>query len=231
MKEQSSGSDMKSAVASQSPSESVASQHIQSDLSEVSYRSIIGDELMDTIEYLDELQHQRDEEKKQRMAAKGKADMDAYVGNTKVLADKILAAKTRGTEDYSGATGDKPLEKRIAEGQRLNVLRVLPPGLENYPSHISELSDDKAAMERHRQLLGLPAASSSGPVQYAISLRGRSKSRARSTTGTKGETNDPETNVAKRRGRPVNLDSARQKAMAKKNKDLYFNSHKQNTNY
>ena len=66
MKEQSSqsGSDMKSAIASQSPSVSEASQHIQSDLSEVSYRSIIGDELMDEIEYLDELQHQRDEEKR-----------------------------------------------------------------------------------------------------------------------------------------------------------------------
>ena len=135
MKEQNSqsGCDMKSAIASQSPSESVASQHIQSDLSEVSYRSIIGDELMDEIEYLNELQDQRDEDKKQRMAAKGKADMDAYVGNTKVLADKFLAAKTRGTEDYSGTTGDKQLEKRIAEGQRFNVLRVLPPGLKKIP--------------------------------------------------------------------------------------------------
>ena len=156
------------------------------------------------------------EEKKQRMAAKGKADMDAYVGNTQVLADKFLAAKTRGTEDYSGTTGDKQLEKRIAEGQRLDVLRVLPPGLKVYPPYIHELSDDKAAIEIHRQHLGLPAASSSGPVQYDISSRGRSKSRVRSTTGTKGETNDPETNITKRRGRPVNPDSARQKAMAKK---------------
>ena len=65
------------------------------------------------------------------MAAKGKADMDVYVGNTKVLANKLLAAKTKGTEDYSGTTGDKSLEKRIAEGQRLDVLRILPPGLEN----------------------------------------------------------------------------------------------------
>ena len=65
MKEQNSqsGSDMKSAIASQSPAESAASQHIQSDLSEVSYRSIIGDELTDEIEYLDELQNKRDEEK------------------------------------------------------------------------------------------------------------------------------------------------------------------------
>ena len=218
MKEQNSqsGSDMKSAIASQSPAESVASQHIQSDLSEVSYRSIIGDELMDEIEYLDELQHQRDEEKKQRMAAKGKAEMHTYISNTQVLADKFLAAKTRGTEDYSGTTGDKQLEKRIAEGQQLDVLRVLPPGLKVHPPYIDELSDDKATIEIHRQHLGLPAASSSGPVQYDISSRGRSKSRTRATSGTKGETDDPETHVAKRRGPKINPDSARQKAMAKK---------------
>ena len=137
------------------------------------------------------------------MVAKGKADMDAYVGNTKVLADKILAAKTRGTEDYSGTTGDKQLEKRIAEGQRLDVLRVLPPGLQNYPPYIDELSNDKAAIERHRQHLGLPAASSSGPV--------------RSTKGATGETDNPETHVAKKGpvGRPIDPNSARQKKLAK----------------
>ena len=123
---------MKSAIASQSPAESVASQHIQSDLSEVSAQSRKADELMDEIEYLDEFEKQYNEEKRRDMAAKGKADMDAYVGSTKVLADNLFAAKTRGTEDYSGTTGDKQLEKRIAEGQRLDVLRVLPPGLQNY---------------------------------------------------------------------------------------------------
>ena len=83
------------------------------------------------------------------------------------------------------------------------MLRVLPPGLENYPSHISELSNDKAAIERHRQHLGLPAASSSGP--------------GRSTKGTTGETDNPETHVAKKgpAGRPVNPNSARQKKIAK----------------
>ena len=129
------------------------------------------DEFHDAIEYEDETQRQREEEKIQRMAAKGKADMDAYVGNTKKLADQFLAAKTSGTQDYTGTTGDKQLEKRIAEGQRLNVLRVLPPGLKKYPSHITELSDDKAAIERHRQHLGLSkaASSSSGPVKFDIS--------------------------------------------------------------
>ena len=126
------------------------------------------EEFQDAIEYSDETQRQREEEKIQRMAAKGKADMDAYIGNTQVLADKFLAAKTRGTEDYSGTTGDKQLEKRIAEGQQLDVLRVLPAGLKKYPSHIDELSDDKAAIERHRQQLGLPASSSSGPASSSF---------------------------------------------------------------
>jgi hypothetical protein len=218
MKEQSSqaGSDMKSAIASQSPAVSEASQHIDSDLSAVSLQSGKADDwwqMMD--DQLDEMTAE-EEKKKQRMAAKGKADMDAYVGNTKKLADKFLAAKTRGTEDYSGTTGDKQLEKRIAEGQQLNVLRVLPPGLKVYPPYIDELSDDKAGIERHRQHLGLPASSSSGPQIFDISSRGRSKSRTRATSGTKGETDDPETHVAKRRGPKINPDSARQKAMAKK---------------
>ena len=163
MKEQSSqaGSDMKSAIASQSPAVSEASQHIDSDLSAVSLQSGKADDwwqMMD--DQLDEMTAE-EEKKKQRMAAKGKAEMHTYVGNTRKLADKFLAAKTRGTEDYSGTTGDKQLEKRIAEGQRLDVLRVLPPGLKVYPPYIDELSDDKAAIERHRQHLGLPAASSS----------------------------------------------------------------------
>ena len=137
------------------------------------------------------------------MAAKGKADMDAYIGNTEVLADKFLAAKKSGTQDYTGTTDDKRLEKRIAEGQQLDVLRVSPPGLKNYPSHIDELSNDKAAIERHRQHLGLPAASSSGP--------------GRSTKGTTGETDNPETHVSKKGspGRPIDPNSARQKKLAK----------------
>jgi hypothetical protein len=216
MKEQSSGSDMKSAIASQSPSESVASQHIESDLSAVSLQSGKADDwwqMMD--DQLDEMTAE-EEKKKQLMAAKGKAEMHTYVGNTRKLADKFLAAKTRGTEDYSGTTGDKQLEKNIAEGQQLDMLRMLPPGLKVYPRAIDELSDDKAGIERHRQHLGLPASSSSGPDVFNISSRGRSKSRVRSTSGTKGETDDPETNVAKPRGRRPNPDSARQKKLAAK---------------
>ena len=214
LKEQASqnGSDMKSVLASESSAVSEASQQVQSDLSSVSYRSIIGDELMDEIEELDEMLRQREEQKKQRMAAKGKADMDAYVGNTKVLADKFLAAKATGTEDFTGATGSKLLEKDIKEGQQLDVLRVLPPGLPSYPKEITELSKDPVAIEGFRKSHGLFDPQSQAA---ASSSRDRSKSRDPSTKGTRGETNDPETNVAKRRGRPVNKDSARQKAMAK----------------
>ena len=95
MKEQSSGSDMKSVIASQSPSESVSSQQVQSELSAVSAHSGKADDWWQMLD--DELDEMKadDEEKKQRMAAKGKAEMDAYVGNTKILADKFLAEKQR----------------------------------------------------------------------------------------------------------------------------------------
>ena len=72
-----SGSDMKSAIASQSPAVSEASQHIQSDLGAVSAQSGKVYDFMDEIdEWLDDMKADH-EEKKQRMAAKGKADMDA----------------------------------------------------------------------------------------------------------------------------------------------------------
>ena len=65
LKEQSSqsGSDVKSAIASQSPAESVSSQQVQSDLSAVSVQSGKADELMDDEEYLVEFEKQYNEEK------------------------------------------------------------------------------------------------------------------------------------------------------------------------
>ena len=126
------GSDVKSVLASESPAESVASQQVQSDLSAVSYQSNLGDELMDEIEFLDERQRQRDEEKKQQMAAKGKADMDAHVLSTQRLADKFIAAKATGYEPVS-TTGDKKFDKHIAEGQRVGGLRALPVSPSNPP--------------------------------------------------------------------------------------------------
>ena len=62
------------------------------------------------------------------MAVRGKAGMVDHVDAVTELSDSFAAAKATGTEDYSGALGSKPLEKHIAEGQRLDVLRVLPPG-------------------------------------------------------------------------------------------------------
>ena len=223
LKEQASqtGSDMKSVLASESSAVSEASQQVQSDLSAVSASSGKLDDWWQMLDdQLDEMKVE-EEQKKQRMAAKGKADMDAYVGNTKVLADKFIAAKATGTEDFTGATGSKLLEKDVKEGQQLDVLRVLPPGLPSYPKEITELSKDPAAIEGFRKSHGLDApvpsqaaaSSSSGPAKPKAAAKPKPK--GPSTKGTKGETNDPETNVAKPRGRPVNLDSARQKAMAK----------------
>ena len=227
VKEQASGSNasMKSVLSSESPAVSEASQQVQSDLSGVSSQSIIGGDLMAEIEYLDELQRERDKDKTirgQQLIQEHLADVTRqheYLGGQRAA---LAAAKATGTEDYSGATGSKFLEQHIAEGQRLGLLRVLPKGVKNPPPYITELSKDKEAVERQRQRLGLSpdpqtqaaSSSSSGPVQFDI--RTPRPDRSKSTKGTKGETNEPETNVAKRRGRPVNPDSARQKALAKK---------------
>ena len=85
-------------------------------------------------------------------------------------------------------------------------------------------------MDSFRERAGLTeaASSSSAAVPFDISgspraesgskVRAKSGSRARSssTKGTKGETRDPETNVAKSRGRPKDPNSERQKALAAK---------------
>ena len=99
LKEQASqtGSDMKSVLASESSAVSEASQQVQSDLSAVSASSGKLDDWWQMLDdQLDDMKVE-EEQKKQDMAAKAKADMDAYVGNTKVLADKFLAAKATGT--------------------------------------------------------------------------------------------------------------------------------------
>ena len=120
---------------------------------------------------------------------------------THKLSNVFLRSKATGTEDHSGTTGDKQQEKRIAEGQQLDVVRVLPPGLKVYPPYITELSTDPKARAAAKEYFGLfdpqsQEASSSGAVRYNISSprpdRSKSRSRARSTTGTKGETNEPE---------------------------------------
>ncbi len=65
------------------------------------------------------------------MAARGKAGMVAHVDAVTKLSGSFRAAEATGTEDYSGALGSKGLEKHIEEGQQLDVLRVLPAGLDN----------------------------------------------------------------------------------------------------
>ena len=140
------------------------------------------------------------------------------------LRDQFRAAQATGTQDYSGATSSKFLEKHVAEGQNLNQVRVLPASMKNKPQNIYELSkkpEDIAKAHKYFGLsddpqtqaaVGAASSSSSGAVRSKSGARVRSAS----TKGTKDETNNPETAMAKARGRPVNPSSARQKAMAKK---------------
>ena len=222
VKEQSSNSSsMKSVLASSSPAESLATQQLNSDFSSLGDADDIQHMHYATMDdYLQDMDEAEDA-RKQRMGARGKAGMVARVDAVTKLSESFAAAKATGTEPFQGTTGNKLQDKFIRDGQDLNLLRVVEGN--NPPPYISEISKNKEAVERQRQRLGLSddpqtqaaASSSSGAVKHDISSRGRSKSRARSTTGTRGETDNPETNVAKGRGRPVNPDSARQKALAK----------------
>jgi len=226
VKEQSSNtSSMKSALASETPSESAASQQIESDFTAISKHSDATNDMWN------EADNQRYEMaeiaaiEKREMAARGKAAMVSYVDNVTTLSDLIRAAQATGFEPFVGTTGDKFKDKHIRAGQDLDLLRVVEG--KNPPQYIRELSKDKEAVESFRASHGLfdpqsqaAASSSSGPANFNIATpRAKSlgaKTRSRSTKGTKDETNDPETSVAKARGRPVDPNSARQKAMAKK---------------
>ena len=222
VKEQSSGSNasMKSIIASGSPSESLATQQLNSDFSSLGDADDIQYEHYASMDDYLRAKDEEEDEKKQRMAERGKAGMVSHIDAVTKLSESFAAAKATGTEPFQGTTGNKLQDKFIKDGQDLDLLRVVEG--KNPPKYISELSKDKEAVEMQRQRLGLSpdpqtqaaASSSSGAAQFKISTP-RSKSRARSTTGTKGETDNPETNVAKGRGRPVNPDSARQKALAK----------------
>ena len=224
VKDPASGSDTKSVLASESPVESEASQHVQSDLSAVSAQSEFVDDIEDEMNEAIAQVVITKEIKQREMAVRGKAGMVDHVDAVTKLSDSFAAAKATGTEDYSGALGNKKDEKFIAEGQRLNLLRALPPNTKAPPPYISELPKDKVVVEMRRQHLGLTAfdpqtqaamgtgsaSSSSNPVgsavQYNISSprtdRSKSRDRSHSTKGTRGETRNPETNVAKSRGRP-----------------------------
>ena len=152
--------------------------------------------------------------------------MVSYVDNVTKLSDSIRAAQATGFESFVGTTGDKLKDKHIRDGQDLDLLRVVEGN--DPPPYISELSKNKEAVESFRASHGLfdphsqqASSSSSGPANFNIATpRAKSlgaKTRSRSTKGTKGETNDPENYVSnpKGAGRPVNPNSARQKALAK----------------
>ena len=200
------GSDVKSVLASESPSESDATQQVQSDFSALTAHSGRVNDMFEEMEdMLDQIQEDK-LARQQQMAAKGKADMDAYVGNTQRLADKFIAAKATGYEPVS-TTGDKKFDEHIAEGQQLGTLRALPASSSN-PPYISELSKNPEAIESFRQSHGLSqaaASSSSGPVQFNIASprpdRSKSRERPRSAKGTRAESVQPEYPPA-RRGRP-----------------------------
>ena len=185
------------------------------------YDDKIGD-YQDAIEDEGELQRKNDENKKVRGQQLVKdrlrevKEQSEYLGG---LHDEFRAAQATGYEDYIGATGSKLLEKDIAEGQKSDQVRVLPGKMKNPPPYITELSKDKAAVEKQRQRLGLASfdpqtqaasSSSSGPVQFDISdspKPDRSKSRSQSRNPQ-----DPK----RKPGRKINPDSARQQELAKK---------------
>ena len=140
--------DLQSVMARQSSSESAVSQLNKSELSEISAQSLKEEDLLNFLAAAEEISKEKKEEKLQRMAAKGKADMDAYVGSTNKLNDKFLAAQATGTEILTG-------DDAIAEGQRLDQLRVLPKGSKNPPPYISELPKDEEEREKIRKRIGL----------------------------------------------------------------------------
>ena len=218
VKEQSSGSNasMKSAEASSSPAESVASQQLNSDFSSLGDADDIQYEHYATMDdYLRDMDEEEDK-KKQRMAVRGKAGMATYVDSVTRLSNSLAAAKATGTEPFQGTTGNKLQDEFIRYGQDENLLRVVEGN--NPPPYISEISKNTVAVDKFKASHGLSpdpqtqasASSSSGPAR----LRGRSKSRDLSTKGARDETEEPNPEP-RNSGRPINPNSARQRALAK----------------
>jgi len=221
VKEQASDSSMKSVLASESSSMSSAEEAQASDLSALSRRDT---ELKFEYESYDDFLNELEEDKEYKIKVRGQQLVKDHLKEVKEqhehlggLRDAFRAAQTTGTQDYSGTTGSKLLEKAIAKNQQSDRLRVLPRGQSEPPPYIAEISKDpknKGAVERKRLDLGLSpdpqtqaASSSSGATQY-YSLY---------------DEGNPETNVAPKgkSGRPVNPNSARQKAMAKRGSSLF----------
>ena len=93
------------------------------------------DEFYDAIDDSADIQLKRAEEKKVKGKQLIKERLDEvkeqheYLGG---LRNAFSASMATGTEDFTGATGSKLLEKDIAEGQRLNVLRVVAKGKQHH---------------------------------------------------------------------------------------------------
>jgi hypothetical protein len=204
IREQVSDSSMQSALSSESPSESAATQQLNSDFSSLGDADDIQHEHYDTMDDYFRDADEKEQEKTQRMAERGKAGMVDRIDAVTKLSEAFQASQATGFEPFVGTTGDKFKDTHIRDGQDLDLLRVVEG--KNPPPYISELSKNKEAVESFRASHGL----------FDPQSQAAASSSSRSTKGTKDETNDPETSVAKARGRPVDPNSARQKAMAKK---------------
>ena len=215
-----SGSDMKYVLASESSSMSSAEQQVESDLSAVSASSSSADYWWQMLD--DQLDEMKDEEEQKRLRGKQLIkehlkevkEQHEYLGGVR---DAFRAAQTTGTQDYSGTTGSKSLEKAIAKNQQSDRLRALPRGQSEPPPYIVEISKDpknKGAVERKRLDLGL---SPDPQTQAASSSSGATQIYSRYDEG------NPETNVAPKGkpGRPKDPNSARQKALAKRGSSLF----------
>jgi hypothetical protein len=210
VKEQSSNSSssMKSVLASETPSESAASQQVESDFTAISKHSDSQDLWNELDDELTEMRELAKIEKDNEMAARGKAGMVSYVDNVTTLSDALRAAQATGHEPFVGTTGDKFKDKHIRDGQGLNLLRVVEGN--NPPPYISEISKTnpqavEALRERHglkdpqsQAAFGTGSASSSGPANFNIATprskslgaKPRNRQTLRSGAST-GETQEP----------------------------------------
>ena len=183
IKEQASESDsgMKSILASSSPAQSVASEQVQSDLSAISVADVSAEDFFHEMDdFMGVLE-------REEMAKRGKAGMKERINEVTQqhehlggLRDSFRAAQVTGTLDYSGATSNKFLEKHVAEGQRLDQVRVLPASMKDLPPYISELSKNPKDIAKAHEYFGLsPDPQTQGAVGAASSSsRGRSRERS-----------------------------------------------------
>ena len=151
----SSDSDMKSVKSSVNGNgESAAYKSLELDLSAISASSARDDdtleEMNDMIDDYDE-QKQHKKERGQQLIQKHLDDVHKDAERAIGRKEAFAAAKATGYEPVP-KTGYKEKDKHIAEGQRIDTLRVLPARPDN-PSYISELTKDPVKLERVREHL------------------------------------------------------------------------------